>query len=145
MYTKKQYTNESQSDNFRSSAKAQGKLAEIIWEPGTHEALCGFPGAAKKHLGYHLWLVQKGEVPPDSSPVPGIPGVFELRDEDARAWYRVIYLKKTDGKIYVIHCFEKRSNHIEKRDIRTIQIRLRKLNERLTKERHHGSHTEETQ
>ena len=78
---------------------------------------------------------KKAKFPPGSSSVPGIPNVFELRDEDGRAWYRVIHLKKLDDKIYVLHCFEKQSNQIEKRDIRTIEKRLGSLNKRLAEGR----------
>ena len=137
--TRKLYTNNSNPDNVSTETQAQEKLAELIWEPNTHETLCAFPDGPKKHLGYQLWLVQKGEVPPESSPVTGISGVFELRDEDGRAWYRVIHTKNIGGKVYVLHCFEKRSNRIEKRYFRTIETRLRNLNNRLSKERAHGN------
>ena len=141
-YTKKLYTNNSNPDKVSAETQAQETLAEIIWEPHTHETLCGFPDGPRKHLGYQLWLVQKGEIPTDSSPVPGISGVFEVRSEDGRAWYRVIHTKKTEGKIYVLHCFEKRSNRIEKKDIRTIEARLGNLNQRLSKEPHYGNERE---
>jgi phage-related protein len=36
------------------------------------------------------------------------PGVFELRDQDERAWYRAIYLSRVHGVIHVLHCFEKK-------------------------------------
>jgi phage-related protein len=134
-HTKNLYTYRVNTANLHLVSKSENKLAEIEWEPGTHQTLCGFPDGPKGNLGYYLYLVQKGEVPPDSSPVPGIQNVFELRDEDERAWYRVIYLKKIDDKIHVIHCFEKQSNRIEKRDIRTIQDRLGRLNKRLAEEK----------
>jgi phage-related protein len=134
-YTRNSYTTSKNAVNFPSVSSGEDKLAQLEWEPGTHEALRGFPEGPRSTLGYYLYLVQKGEIPPGSSSVPGIPNVFELRDEDGRAWYRVIHLKKLDDKIYVLHCFEKQSNQIEKRDIRTIEKRLGSLNKRLAEGR----------
>lgn len=34
-------------------------------------------------------------------------GVWELKEQDERKWYRVIYLARIDNVIYVLHCFEK--------------------------------------
>jgi phage-related protein len=128
------YTKDFKPDKF--SNRAQEKLAEVVWEPGTHEALCGFPEGARQNLGYYLYLVQKGEMPPDSSTVPGVPGVFELRDDDERAWYRLIHYKRVGDAIYVLHCFQKKSNKIEKKDLTTIRVRLGALKRRLAKETH---------
>lgn len=130
--TKNLYTKNSKTVIFPSGSNE--KLAEIKWEPGTHEALCKFPDGPRGTLGYYLYLVQKGEVPPTSTPVPGFSDLFELRDEDAQGWYRLIHLKRKDDKIYVVHCFEKQSNQIEKRDLRTIQSRVGRLNRRLMEE-----------
>jgi phage-related protein len=92
----------------------------------SHTRLREFPKEARQNLGKALRDVQLGKDPPDSKPVPGVGrhGVFELRDEDESAWYRVIYLKKIRNIIYVLHSFEKESNRIEKQDIRTIKQRL---------------------
>lgn len=134
-YTKNLYTNKTKPDNVPPASKPHDeKLAQIKWEPRTRETMCGFPDGPRKTLGYYLWLVQKGERPPDSSPVPGVPDVVELRDDDDSAWYRVIYLKRINDTIHVLHCFEKQSNRIEKRDLRTIQTRLASLNQRLIRE-----------
>jgi phage-related protein len=134
-YTKKLYTNYQNTVNFPAVSNSGEKLARIVWEPGTHDALCNFPDKPRQTLGHYLYLVQKGETPPTSSPVPGVPNVFELREDDERTWYRVIHLKTLDDRIHVLHCFEKQSNQIEKRDIRTIRQRLGRLNEWLAEER----------
>jgi len=57
------------------------------------------------------------------------PGVYELRDQDERAWYRVFYLKKIAGVVYVLHCFEKRTAQTERKDIEVAKERLKRLNE----------------
>ncbi len=57
------------------------------------------------------------------------PGVYELREQDERAWYRVFYLKKIAGVVYVLHCFEKRTAQTEKKDIEVAKERLKRLRE----------------
>jgi phage-related protein len=46
--------------------------------------------------------------------------------EDQKTWYRVLYVRRTN-EIQVLHCFEKRSNSIEQKDIETAQARLRRV------------------
>ena len=92
----------------------------------THQRIKQFPKRPRQNLGAGLRDVQLGKEPSDSRAVPGIgrTGVYELRDQDERAWYRVVYLKKIRNRVYVLHCFEKRTNQIEQQDIRTIKQRL---------------------
>lgn len=68
------------------------KEAAIAWEGDSKDILSSFPDEAKQNLGFQLRLLQQGERPTDYRPIIAIgPGVFELRDQDERAWYRVIY------------------------------------------------------
>src|SRR5947209_19453061 len=96
------------------------ELAEIIWCGDSRSVLRGFPAKVQEDLGYALYQVQLGQIPADSKPMRGLgTGVYELREQDERAWYRVIYLKKINGRIYVLHCFEKQTGRTEQRDIET--------------------------
>ena len=81
-------------------------------------------------MGYALYQVQLGQMPLDSKPMRTVgPGVYELRDQDDRAWYRVFYLKKIAGVVYVLHCFEKRTAQTELKDIEVARERLKRLSE----------------
>lgn len=115
-------------------AQPHQREPEISWEGDTHDVIRRFPTEPRQTLGHYLRLVQKGEKPPGSSPVPGLDDVFELRDEDERTWYRVLYLKRIGDVIHVLHCFEKQSNKIEKKDIRTAKSRLAAVRKRLREE-----------
>jgi phage-related protein len=55
--------------------------------------------------------MQNGEEPLCGlRPMPSLGnGVVELKERDARTWYRLMYLTEVDGVIYVLHCFEKNS------------------------------------
>jgi phage-related protein len=62
-------------------------------------------------------------------------GVWELKESDERAWYRVVYLTKIGGVIYVLHCFEKVSRKTERRDVATAQARMKQVLERIQMEK----------
>ena len=118
------------------------KDAVIAWEGDSKEALSSFPDAAKRNLGFDLRLLQQGQPPTDYRPMSSIgPGVFELRDQDERAWYRVIYLSRIRDVVHVLHCFEKRSREMPMKDIRTARQRLREVRARMAQERKHGERT----
>jgi phage-related protein len=98
-----------------------------------------FPDVTKYNLGFELRLLQQGRQPTDYRSMSSIgPGVFELRDQDARAWYRVIYLSRVRGVIHVLHCFGKRSRETPIKDINTARQRLKALRMRMVREKKHG-------
>jgi phage-related protein len=73
------------------------------------------------------------------SPVTSIgSGVFELRDADPRAWYRVLYLSRINDVIYVLHCFEKKSRALPRNDAEIAKQRLKRVKARLTEEKKYG-------
>jgi len=87
-----------------------GKDALIAWESDSKEVISSFPEEARQNLGFQLRLLQQGQQPTDYRPMSSVgPGVFELRDQDERAWYRVIYLSRIRDVVHVLHCFQKKS------------------------------------
>jgi len=121
------------------------KDAVIAWEGDSKEVLSSFPEAAKHNLGFDLRLLQQGHQPTDYRPMSSTgPGVYELRDQDERAWYRVIYLSKVRDVIHVLHCFEKRSRETPMKEINTARQRLKAVRARMVedkKEKKHGGRT----
>jgi len=113
--------------------------ASIAWEGDSKEVISSFPVAAKENLGFQLRLLQKGEQPTDYRPMTTVgPGVFELRDQDERAWYRVIYLSRIRDVIHILHCFEKKSRETPLREIEKARQRLKTVRSRMTQEKKHG-------
>jgi phage-related protein len=111
------------------------KLFPVIFQGDSRRALQGFPDEVKSDLGYALYRLQLGQTPPDRKPVQAVgPGVYELREADSRTWYRVLYTKRTKV-IQVLHCFEKRANAIEQKDIETARARLKRVLEAEREER----------
>jgi phage-related protein len=108
------------------------KFAKVVWEGDSRAILQSFPEAARQNLGFDLWRLQQGERPGDYRPLPSIgAGIYELRDQDERAWYRVIYLSRTKDVIHVLHCFEKKSREMPRRQFETARQRLIAVKARL--------------
>jgi phage-related protein len=112
--------------------------AEIHWEGDSKEVLSGFPKDVKLSLGYSLRRLQNGEFPAcETRSMASIAkGVWELKESDERAWYRVVYLTKIAGVIHVLHCFEKESRRTDKRDVATARARMKQVLKRIQEEKH---------
>jgi phage-related protein len=121
-----------------SDETEESRLAQIAWEGDSREVLKGFPEGVRQNFGFELWQLQLGERPTDYRPLTSIgPGVFELRDQDERAWYRVVYLSRIEDMIYVLHCFEKKSREMPRKDFEKAKQRLKAVKARLAEEKRH--------
>jgi phage-related protein len=118
---------------------AAPKDALIAWEGDSKDVVSSFPEEARQNLGFQLRLLQQGQQPTDYRAMGAIgPGVFELRDQDERAWYRVIYLSRIRDVVHVLHCFEKRSRETPAREINTARLRLKAVRARMIEEKKLG-------
>ncbi len=100
--------------------------ATVNWEGDSREVLQDFPDPIRQNMGFELWQLQQGERPSDYRPLPSIgTGVFELRDQDERSWYRLIYLSRVNDVIYVLHYFEKKSRAMPRKDFEKARQRLK--------------------
>jgi phage-related protein len=80
--------------------------------------------------------LQRGERPSDYRPLPSLgSGVFELRDQDERSWYRVVYLSRIRDVIYILHAFGKKSRKMPGREFDKARQRLKLLRARLAEQR----------
>jgi phage-related protein len=122
-HTRNVYTSNKKSDNL-SDGQA---LVTVVFQGDSVRVLRGFPDGIRHDLGYALYRLQLGQIPPDRKAVREAgTGVYELREEDEKTWYRVLYVRRA-STIQVLHCFEKRSNRIERKDIETAKTRLRRV------------------
>jgi phage-related protein len=116
----------------------ESALAVVAWEGDSRGVLQSFPEDVRQNLGFQLWQLQQGERPTDYRPLPSVgAGVFELRDQDERAWYRVVYLSRIHDVIYVLHCFEKKSREMPRKDFEKARQRLKAVRARIAEERKH--------
>ena len=90
--------------------------------------LRSFPQTAMREAGYQLDRVQTGLAPDDAKALPSIGvGVVELRLWDEAGTFRVVYVAKLADAVYVLHCFQKKTQQTTKRDIELAQKRLKAL------------------
>jgi phage-related protein len=133
-HTKNVYTSNKKSDDL-SGPNPGHALAPLVFQGDSIRALRGFPAGVKNDLGYALYRLQLGQIRTDRKPVRTVgPGVYELREQDAKTWYRVLYVRRAET-IHVLHCFEKRSNSIEQKDIETARTRLKRVLEAKREEK----------
>ncbi len=113
------------------------KPALVSWEGDTRDVLRSWPAGIRGDFGNALREMQNGRPATlGVRPMPSIAkGVFELKTDDERAWYRLVYLARIDDVIYVLDCFEKDTRKTEKKDIKTALARWKNVQQRLLEER----------
>jgi phage-related protein len=90
--------------------------------------LRAFPEAARCEAGYQLDQVQHGRDPDDWKPMNTIGrGVREIRIRDAAGAFRVLYVAKFDDAVYVLHCFQKKTQKTSKANLNLAVQRYRDL------------------
>ena len=93
-----------------------------------------FPNSAGREAGYQLDKVQHGLPPDDAKVMPSIgAGVVELRIWDEAGTFRVVYIAKLADAVYVLHCFQKKTQQTAKRDIDLARKRLKELLKEIRK------------
>lgn len=92
------------------------------------DALKQFPQEVRREAGFQLDRVQQGLEPADWKPMKTVgAGVKEIRTRDSTGAFRVIYVASFEEAIYVLHCFQKRSEQTPKPDIDLAKDRLKQL------------------
>jgi phage-related protein len=77
-----------------------------------------FPDSARREAGYQLDRVQNGQAPTDWKPMTTVGrGVQEIRIRDETGAFRVIYIARLADAVYVLHCFQKKTQKTSKADL----------------------------
>jgi phage-related protein len=122
-HTRNVYTSNTKADDSPDAPS----LIPIVFQGDSIRVLQAFPAGVRHDLGYALHRLQLGQAPPDRKAVRTVgAGVYELREQDERAWYRILYVRR-ENAIQVLHCFEKRSNSIEQKDIDSAKARFKRV------------------
>lgn len=80
--------------------------------------LRSFPVSARREAGHQLDRVQHGDEANDWKPLPTLgAGCREIRIRDASGAFRVIYVAKFADAVYVLHCFQKKTQKTSKTDL----------------------------
>ncbi|PWF55254.1 type II toxin-antitoxin system RelE/ParE family toxin [Massilia glaciei] len=101
---------------------------EIRWIGSSYEDILSFPSDARREAGFQLGKVQAGLVPDDWKPFNDVgPGTREIRIRDSAGIFRVMYVAKFEDAIYVLHCFQKKTEVTANRDKEIASARYRAI------------------
>ena len=96
--------------------RAQPKPVEFLGSALSD--LRDFPLSARREAGYQIDKAQHGEEPDDWKPMKSIgSGVQEIRVRDEAGAFLVIYLAKLKDAVYVLHCFQKKTQKTSAQDL----------------------------
>ncbi len=96
----------------------------IYWVGSSYKDLLSFPTEAKQDAGYQLHRIQNGLNPEDWKSFQSIgAGVKEIRITDSENAFRIMYIAKFKGKIYVLHSFQKKTQKTRSKDIELAKSR----------------------
>ncbi|MGA2155412.1 MAG: type II toxin-antitoxin system RelE/ParE family toxin [Bryobacteraceae bacterium] len=113
-------------------------LKPVIWVGSSREDLCEFPEPVQDHMGYAMYVAQRGGKHRDAKVLTGFggAGVVEVVKDYRGDTFRAVYTLRYAGAIYVLHAFQKKSKtgrESPRRDIEMIRQRLREA-EQIAKE-----------
>jgi phage-related protein len=87
---------------------------------------CAFPNAPRRDAGFQLSKVQAGLDPDDWKSFDEVgSGTREIRIKDEMGIYRVMFVAKFEEAIYVLHCFQKKTQKTSKRDKKVAETRYK--------------------
>ncbi len=102
-------------------------MKDVIFVDTSLEDLRAFPQIARQRTGFQIDTVQRGKDPSDWRPMHTIgAGVREIRIH-AEGAFRVIYIAKFDDAVYVLHCFQKKTQKTRQADLDLAKARYQAL------------------
>lgn len=116
----------------------EASFKPLIWVGSSRRDLRAFPGPVQDHVGYALYVAQRGGKHRDTKTLSGFggAGVVEVVKDFRGDTFRAVYTLRYAGAVYVLHAFQKKSEtgrETTRRDIELIQQRLREA-EQIAKE-----------
>jgi phage-related protein len=103
-------------------------IKPLIFRASSLDDLRAFPSQARSEAGFQLDQVQHGRDPDDWKPMASVgPGVRGIRVRDDAGIFRVMYVAKFTDAIYVLHCFQKKTQQTSRGDIELARTRYKEL------------------
>lgn len=106
------------------------KEEPLEWIAISYKDLMALPLDVRRRFGYALSLAQMGDQDEAVKVLKGFggAGVLEVLKDDAGGTYRAVYTVKFAEAVFVLHCFQKKSNSgiaTPKVDMDIIRARLK--------------------
>jgi len=109
-------------------AKHITTMKEVEFLGDSLEVLRGFPDGVCNDIGYQLHKIQAGKDPDDFKPMKTVgKGVYEIRVRDSSGAYRAFYIATRKDCVYVLHCFQKKTEETLRKEIKKGKERLKSL------------------
>lgn len=103
-------------------------LKPVAFVGSSLDDLRAFPSQARREAGHQLDQVQSGQEPDDWKPMNTVgQGVKEIRIRDVAGAFRIMYVAKFADAVYVLHCFQKKTEKTSKTDLDLASKRYRDL------------------
>ncbi len=100
-------------------------MRPIAWIGSAYDDLLGFPEEIRRDAGYQLHRLQSGLEAADWKPMSEIgKGVAEIRLWGKAGAFRILYLARFDDIVYVLHCFNKKTQRTSHQDKQIAKVRL---------------------
>lgn len=97
---------------------------KIAFAGSSRRDLISFPEHIRQQIGYQLDRVQQGLAPDSWKPLSIVgPGVQEIRIRGEEGIWRAVYVAKFTEAVYVLHCFQKKTQATSLLDIRLARKR----------------------
>lgn len=104
----------------------------VDFREGCKKDLLKFPKEARSDAGYQLDRIQRGLQPDDWKPMTTVgQGVKEIRVSEDNGIFRVFYVASIGDKVYVLHCFQKKTQQTAQKDIDLAKGRYKRLIQEL--------------
>ena len=99
---------------------------EIRWVGSSYENLLEFPDESRRQAGFQLAKVQAGLDPDNWKPFDIVgAGTREIRINEQEGAFRVMYVAKFVEAVYVLHCFNKKTQATSRHDREIAEARYR--------------------
>jgi phage-related protein len=112
-------------------------LKPVTWVGTSLKDLREFPETVQDHVGYALYVAQRGGKHQDAKVLSGFggAGVVEIIKDHRGDTFRAVYTLRYAGSVYVLHVFQKKSKtgrETPRRDLELIKQRLREAEQIAT-------------
>jgi phage-related protein len=103
-------------------------MKQVIWMGSSKEDLRSLPREVRREIGYQLEHVQEGVDPDNWKSLSTVgPGVREIRVRESSGAFRCIYLATQPEGIYILHCFQKKTQKTSQQDLKLAQRRFNSI------------------
>ncbi len=103
---------------------------QVDWVGPSKRDLLGFPKSVIREIGQALSVAQYGGKHPSAKSLRGLgSGALEIIENHRGATFRAVYTVRFQDRIYVLHCFQKKSKkgtRTPRHDIDLIKERLKR-------------------